>query len=126
MVLGIGCDLVEISRMKKALEKERFLARYFTEKEREELLSRGMRAETAAGRFAAKEAFSKAAGTGFSGFMPQDVEVLSDSQGAPYLALYGGALERQKALGIRRMHVSITHERAYAQAFVVLEGGDEI
>ena len=81
MILGTGCDLVEIERMKKACEKEAFLSRVYTERERRQA---GGKASVLAGDFAVKEAVAKVFGTGFRDFMPGDIEVLRDELGKPY------------------------------------------
>ena len=104
MIYGIGTDLVEIERIKKACMKEAFLVRCFTPREIE--LFEGNMVK-AAGNFAVKEAVSKALGTGFRGFWPSDIEVLRDAQ----------------EMGIKKWHVSITNTKELAQAFVV--GEDE-
>ena len=75
MILGTGCDLVEIERMKKACEKEAFLSRVYTERERRQA---GGKASVLAGDFAVKEAVAKVFGTGFRDFMPGDIEVLCE------------------------------------------------
>lgn len=119
MIIGIGNDLIEIERVKKACEKEAFLMRYFTEREIEVC---GGRASSLAGNFAVKEAVSKGFGTGVRGFELCDIEVLRDELGKPYVKLYGGAKELADKLGAVKIHVSITNIKEYAEAFVVLEG----
>ena len=123
MILGIGVDIVEISRIERLVRRPRFLKRVFTQSEcgRFELLSDP--AQTAAGVFAAKEAVAKALGTGFSGFTTRDIEILTDSLGAPFVRLHSGAFERFSCLGGAMMHVTISHERGVAIAMAVLEGG---
>lgn len=118
MIIGIGNDLIEIERVRKACEKEAFLARYFTEKEIELYKKRPM---WLAGNFAVKEAVAKSFGTGFRGFEPGDIEVLRNELGKPYVKLYGGAKELFFKLGACRLHVSITNTKEYAAAFAVLE-----
>ena len=81
MIAGIGTDLIRIDRVIKACEKESFLKRVFTEKERQLIAGNQNRA---ASNFAVKEAVAKALGTGFRGFGPEDVEVLRDSLGSPF------------------------------------------
>ena len=88
MILGVGTDLVEIDRMRKACEKEYFVSRTFTEAESRQA---GGSASKLAGSFAVKEAVAKVFGTGFRTFMPGDIEVLRDELGKPYVRLYGGA-----------------------------------
>ena len=124
MILGLGMDLAEISRIEKAIQKEHFLERIYSETEREWIKKQG--AQTAAGFFAAKEAVAKALGTGFSGFGPWDIEVDKDAFGAPQVRLHGKALERCKAMGGRRMLLTITHESGFAAATVILtDEGEE-
>lgn len=119
MIIGVGTDLIEIDRIKKACEKEAFLARVYTETERRQA---GGRASRFAGDFAVKEAVSKVFGTGFSGFYPNEVEVLRDERGKPSVELYGTAKELAKRLKIIRIHVSITNTGNFAMAYAVGEG----
>ena len=126
MILGLGIDLCEISRIAGAIGRPRFLERVYAPAERERILAapEGRRAEIAAGLFAAKEAAAKALGTGFSGFGPWDIEILPDAAGMPVCRLMNGAAERAQALsgGAKvRLLVSITHEGGMAAATVVAE-----
>ena len=126
MILGLGIDLCEISRIAGAIGRPRFLERVYTPAERERILAapEGRRAEIAAGLFAAKEAAAKALGTGFSGFGPWDVEILPNAAGMPECRLMNGAAERARALanGAKvRLLVSITHEAGMAAATAVAE-----
>ncbi len=118
MVIGIGMDMVEIERVKKACGKQAFAERVYTEEERRQA---GERVSRLAGDFAVKEAVAKALGTGFLGFMPGDIEVLRDELGKPFVRLYGGARERAEEVGAVRIHVSITNTEEYAAAFAVAE-----
>ena len=122
MIIGIGIDLIEIERIKKACAKEAFLLRSFTLCERECINDRP---ERAAGNFAVKEAVSKAMGTGFRGMSLNEIEVLRDSLGKPYVNLYGRAAEKAEAMGIRRWHISITNTKTLATAYVIGEGVGE-
>ena len=88
MIVGIGTDLIEIERIKKACEKEAFLVRVYTEEERRQA---GGKVSRLAGDFAVKEAVSKVFGTGFRGFGLLDIEVLRDELGKPWVRLHGGA-----------------------------------
>ena len=120
-VLGIGCDLCAVSRMSRA--DGRFLARFYTQEEREEIAQRKDRAALShmAACFAAKEAAAKALGTGFSqGVMPDQIGVVKDESGCPGLRLTGAALTRMQALGGREMLLTMTHEGDMAAAFAVL------
>ncbi len=115
MIYGVGTDIVKTERIKNA--KEGFLKFAFTERELEAL--RGSR-ERLAGNFAAKEAVSKALGTGFSGFGLKDIEILRDERGKPYALLHGGASVYSRL----RLCVSISHESDYAVAYCVAEKED--
>ena len=118
MITGIGTDITDINRIKKAILNDAFVKKVFTEKERERALNN---AQTAAGIFATKVAFSKACGTGFGKIKATDIEVMKDEAGKPYLVLYNEAksfIEERKA----KVHISISHEKDYALAFVVIEG----
>ncbi|HJZ66588.1 MAG TPA: holo-ACP synthase [Blastocatellia bacterium] len=126
MIVAIGIDLVEISRIEEVLARrgERFLSRVFTDSEIGYCESRASSAASYAARFAAKEAAMKALGTGWSdGIAWRDIEVVSASSGAPALVLRGRALERIREIGVTRTHVSLGHSSAMAIAQVVLEAG---
>ena len=119
-ILGVGLDLCDIRRIRRALENPRFTQRAFTPGERARIDERGE--QTAAGLFAAKEAVSKALGTGFDGFFLDKVEIYWDEKGCPHCRLDGGALERFDAMGGQAIHVSITHQGDMAAAMAVVEG----
>lgn len=116
--IAVGVDIIEIARIERTLADfgERFLRRVYTEQERERYASRP--SELAA-RFAAKEATSKALGTGIRGIRWREMEVLSNRRGKPVLVLHGAAAERAAALGLVAFDVSLTHSRTDAMAFVV-------
>lgn len=124
MVLGLGIDLVETGRIAAALARTPgFESRVFTPAERLSCASRKDRVQALAARFAAKEACLKALGTGWSqglGFL--QVEVVREGEGPPGLRLHGAAAARAAALGVARVHVSLTHQEGAAAAVVVLEG----
>ena len=128
MIIGIGSDLCSIERIEKSLERfgDRFLKRVFTDTERAKAASRPhTRAGTLAKRFAAKEAFSKAVGTGFKrGVFMKDIGVVNAASGAPTLELTGGARERLDALAPAghaiQIHLTMTDDYPWAQAFVIL------
>lgn len=125
MVVGIGIDLVETERIAEAMKEHgsRFEQRVFTAGERSECAARPDRVLAFAARFAAKEACLKALGTGWAeGLSFQQVEVVRGEGGRPYLSLSGAAAARAESLGVRRMHVSLTHQSTMAAAVVVLEG----
>jgi len=125
MIAGIGLDLCEIERMKKAIERPRFVERVFTaaEAERIRAASEIRRAEIAAGLFAAKEAVSKALGTGLAGIGTAEIEITPDAAGRPRCALSGKAHDRARALCGEgyTVWVSITHEAGVAAATAILE-----
>ncbi len=121
MCKGVGFDLCEVGRMEKLSEDERFLNRFFTEEEREYLRSKGKnRAQTLAGMFAAKEAFSKAMGTGIV-FELQEIAVSHDEKGMPFYSLSGKAAE---AAGKDRFFLSVSHDGGMAGAVCVRESGE--
>ncbi len=128
MIIGIGSDLCNIERIQASLDRfgERFLNRVFTDTERAKAERRPFtRAGTLAKRFAAKEAFSKAVGTGFKrGVFMKDIGVVNAASGAPTLALTGGARARLDALAppghAVEVHLTMTDDHPWAQAFVIL------
>ncbi|HZB62833.1 MAG TPA: holo-ACP synthase [Microvirga sp.] len=128
MILGIGSDLCDIRRIEKSIERfgDRFTHRIFTEGERARSDRRAARVPSYARRFAAKEACSKALGTGLrQGVFWRDMEVVNLASGRPTMRLAGGALERLKAMTPEGheavIHVSLTDDPPMAQAFVVIE-----
>lgn len=116
--VAAGVDIIEIARIERTLADfgERFLRRVYTERERERY---GTRPSELAARFAAKEATSKALGTGIRGIRWREMEVLSNRRGKPVLVLHGGAAERAANLGLVAFDISLTHSRTDAMAFVV-------
>ena len=124
MILGIGLDVAEIGRIRESLERfgERFTNRVLTESETQ-AMPEANPASFIAARFAAKEAAAKALGTGFAlGVTQGSIEVFSLPSGAPGLRLTGRALDLAQAMGVTRMHLSLTHGRDVAAAVVILEG----
>lgn len=129
MIIGLGSDLCSIDRIQSSLDRfgERFLNRVFTEIERAKAARRPHTiAGTLAKRFAAKEAFSKAVGTGFrAGVFMKDIGVVNARSGAPTLALTGGAAERVAAMTPQGhetvIHLTLTDDHPWAQAFVIIE-----
>ena len=129
MIIGLGSDLCNIERIQASLDRfgDRFLQRVFTETERAKAARRPHTiAGTLAKRFAAKEAFSKAVGTGFkAGVFMKDIGVVNAPSGAPTLALTGGAAARLAALTPEGhdavVHLTLTDDHPWAQAFVVIE-----
>lgn len=123
-VVGIGVDAIEIGRVRAALERTpSLLARVFTERERAHCTSRcgDLKHGGLAARFAAKEAVAKALGTGIHGFAFRDIEVGNDPDGKPIVTLHGGAARRASALGVTRLHLSLSHSQELAVANAVLE-----
>jgi holo-[acyl-carrier protein] synthase len=115
MQITVGVDSVEVSRIQKAMSRESFL-RVFTEEERAAFAKKPHPEQSAAGHFAAKEAFAKAMGTGFRGFRPEEVSIVYTPAGAPQYHLLG----RAAALcGSRKLSLSITHTETTATAFVI-------
>jgi len=129
MIIGLGSDLCNIERIRNSLDRfgERFEQRVFTDVERAKAAGRALtKAGTLAKRFAAKEAFSKAVGTGFKrGVFMRDIGVVNAPSGAPTLALTGGARARLDAIIPEghgaRIHLTLTDDHPWAQAFVVIE-----
>jgi holo-[acyl-carrier protein] synthase len=128
MIIGIGSDIVDIRRIERTLAQfgARFISRCFTETERKKASSRTDPAPTYAKRFAAKEACAKALGTGFrAGVFFRDMGVVNLPSGQPTLELTGAALARLKSItppGMQpRIHLTITDEIPWAQAFVLIE-----
>jgi holo-[acyl-carrier protein] synthase len=128
MILGIGNDIVDIRRIEETLNRfgDRFRDRIFTEIEKKKSDRRAMRAASYAKRFAAKEACSKALGTGFRrGVFWKDMGVVNEISGRPTMVLTGGAkaqLERLVPAGMTaRVHLTITDDHPYAQAVVIIE-----
>jgi len=124
MIVGIGVDIVDIARMRRALERQgdRLVRRLFTTAEQD--YCRGQRdpAPYFAARFAAKEALFKALGTGWArGITWLDAEVCREQGGAPRLALCGRAEEISRSLGTRAIHITLSHSEESAVAFVILE-----
>lgn len=120
MIIGIGNDIIEISRVKKACEKEAFLVRNFTEDEIKLCKKTPFRY---ADNFAVKEAVAKCFGTGFRGFGLIDIEVLRDELGKPYVNLYNGAKDKAEALNIKQIHISISNTDDYSAAVAIAQGG---
>ena len=127
MIIGIGSDLIDIRRIERTLEKfgDRFTARCFTDLERAKSDRRLLRAESYAKRYAAKEACSKALGTGFrKGVFWRDLGVVNLPGGRPTMLLTGGALDRLREItpaGMEaRIDITLTDEPPMAQALVII------
>ena len=122
MIAGIGVDTATVERIEKSIARDSFYTRVYGARERAALdaLSPARRAQSAAGAWAAKEALGKALGTGLSGFVWAEAQVLHTADGAPYFAFDGAARAAMEEKGLTA-HLSITHEGGFATAFVVLE-----
>lgn len=123
MIIGIGVDSIEISRVAKATDGERLRVRLFTQQELDQVVPGPKGKSRMAALFAGKEAVLKAMGTGLAGHSWQDIEVLHAKSGAPYVLLHGKAQESAAKLGITKIHISLTHDQTKAMAFCVAEGG---
>jgi holo-[acyl-carrier protein] synthase len=126
MLIGVGIDIVEVPRFDAALRRhgKRFEERVFTSGELAACADRADRVLALAARFAAKEAFMKAIGTGWGqGLTFHQVEVRRARDGSPTIRLHGAAASKAAEAGVLAMHVSLTHQTGVAAAVVVLEGG---
>lgn len=122
MIRGIGIDVVAVERMRRWLEDVELLHRFFAPEEREAIYERKDGAALSlSARFAAKEAFAKALGTGFKGFALRDVWVVNDALGKPTLRVTGPAERALRRVGGTTLWLSLTHEREHAIAMVVIE-----
>ena len=121
MIVGIGNDIIEIERVEKAILKEGFKNKVYTQKELENIEKRGNRTETYAGIFSAKEAISKAIGTGVREFSLTDLEILNDDLGKPYVVV---SEKLDKILKNKKedyqIEISISHSRKYATAMAII------
>ncbi len=118
MIFGIGTDIIEIERIEKAIARKNFVNKYFTKHEIEII---GNYSNRIAGNFAAKEAVSKALGTGFSGFFPIDIEILRDEKGKPIVVLNKNAKNIADKNNITKVHLTISHCQKYAVAYAIAE-----
>lgn len=127
MIFGIGTDICKVSRfLDKVCDIENqnsFITRYFNSKEiKKDFATASLAAQYYASRFAAKEAFSKALGTGIRDFCVKDVYVTNDEKGKPILNVENTCLMKlQKIVKNYKIHLSLSHEKEFAQAFVVIE-----
>lgn len=120
MIIGIGTDIIEIDRIKKAVDRTNgFIEKIFTDKEIRLFSSKNMRPEVIAGNFAAKEAISKSLGTGIRGFSLKEIEVLRDDLGKPIVFLSDN-IENLIGKGYK-LNLSISHNNTSAIAFAILE-----
>lgn len=125
MIVGIGIDIIEVERIRAAVNRNKFVQRIFTGREQNYCESRGIQcAASYAARFAGKEAVMKAFGTGLAGGNWTDIEIVVDQSGRPSVVLEGAFAQRAQQLHILQIHISLTHAREYAAAQAVLWGGD--
>ena len=125
MILGTGIDLAEVDRIQASIERygDRFVQRIYTPLEIAYVQRKANKYERYAARFAAKEAGMKAIGTGWRhGVRWQDFEVTNLPSGRPTLTFHGVAAEFARKLGVKQVHLSLTHTAQFGQAFVILEG----
>ena len=121
MIIGLGTDIIEIERVRRAVGKKNFLNNVFTETEQNYCNSRGKNsAASYAARFAAKEAFFKALGTGIFTRLT-DVEIVNDERGAPKIFLRGKAKISADERGVKKISVSLSHSREVATAVCIIE-----
>ena len=121
MIVGIGNDIIEIERVEKAISKEGFIAKVYTQREIENIVKRGNRTETYAGIFSAKEAISKAIGTGVREFALTDLEILNDDLGKPYVIVsdkINKIIQRKKEN--YQIEIAISHSKKYATAMAII------
>ena len=121
MIVGIGNDIIEIERVEKAISKEGFIAKVYTQREIENIVKRGNRTETYAGIFSAKEAISKAIGTGVREFSLTDLEILNDDLGKPYVIVsdkLNKIIQRKKEN--YQIEIAISHSKKYATAMAII------
>ena len=121
MIVGIGNDIIEIERIEKAISKEGFKDKIYTQRELENIKKRGNRAETYAGVFSAKEAISKAIGTGVREFSLTNLEILNDDLGKPYVVV---SEKLDKIIKSKKedyqIEISISHSKKYAIAIAII------
>ena len=121
MIVGIGNDIIEIERIEKAISKEGFKNKIYTQRELENIEKRGNRTETYAGIFSAKEAISKAIGTGVREFSLTDLEILNDDLGKPYVVI---SEKLDKIIKSKKedyqIEISISHSKKYAIAMAII------
>lgn len=121
MISGIGLDIIEVARIQKATDNQRFFTRNFTDKEIAMFQSRRNDPQVVAGNFAAKEAILKCLHSGLFDIPLIDIEVLRYDSGQPYAILHGEAKKCADSLGVHTIHVSITHIKELAAAQAIAE-----
>lgn len=122
MIVGVGCDIIEIERIARAIKRESFIRRVFTAEEAAYCQRRGQKAAASfAARFAAKEAVLKALGTGLREGSLQEIAVDNDVLGKPLVQLSGHFAMLAKQLGVKNIQISLSHSRELATAYVIME-----
>jgi len=124
MIIGTGIDIIEVERVAASYKRfgDRFLKRILKESEIEYCLSHKNPAQFIAARFAAKEAISKAFGTGISEKIGwQDIEICKEDSGKPYVKLHNKGLKLMEEYGATNLHISLSHTQNYATAIAILE-----
>lgn len=122
MIVGVGCDIIEIERIVRAIKRESFIRRVFTAEEAAYCQRRGQQAAASfAARFAAKEAVLKALGTGLREGSLQEIAVDNDGLGKPLVQLSGHFAMLAKQLGVKNIQISLSHSRDFAVAYVIME-----
>ncbi|MDR0410516.1 MAG: holo-ACP synthase [Treponema sp.] len=120
-MFGIGIDIVQVNRFKRWFENPMLLERFFHKEELADVLSRGVgKTQSLAARFAAKEAFGKALGTGLTGLSLKDIYVKNNKNGMPEMVLVGSAKAVFEASDANQVHLSLSHEKNYAVAIVAV------
>ena len=123
MLIGVGCDMIEIARVQKAIVKRSFVERVFAPEEIAFCESRGKQAAASfAARFAAKEAVLKALGTGLRGGELTEIVITNDELGKPSVQLLGYHGQLAAKLGVKKIAISMSHSRETTLAYVVMEG----
>lgn len=118
-MLCVGIDLIEIYRIKRSVDRHKFLERILGENEYLQLKKRGFPLESVAANFCAKEAFIKCIGKLYKGFRYRDIELLRDDEGRPYINLNGAAQKIYKESGYK-FSVSVTHTKEYASCVIIM------
>lgn len=123
MIYGIGTDIAKVSRFKKWILSEELIKRFFNENEIIKDGSEQHKCEHYASRFAVKEAFSKSLGIGFTDFKLREIALVNEDNGKPIIKLFGNAknIFQKKCGNSAKVHVSLSHEKEFALAFVLIE-----
>jgi len=121
MISGIGIDIVDIERVRKAMERPTFLGRFFSEEECAFFVETKNAPQTVAVHFAMKEAVAKALGTGIRGFALKEISIVRDALGKPILVPLGRLAILMSQMGIQRIHLSCSHEKKIAIGYALAE-----